>query len=50
VIAELMGVSQPAIPNVVKYVRGKIIDKAPLWIRLHFSGSPALNGKQLLVK
>jgi hypothetical protein len=33
-VAELMGVSQPTVSNVIKYVTGKIIDKAPLWI--HF--------------
>jgi hypothetical protein len=42
-VAELMEVSQPIVSNVVKFVTGKIIDKAPLW-RL------ALNGKQLLVR
>jgi hypothetical protein len=33
-VAELMEVSQPIVSNVVKFVTGKIIDKAPLWI--HF--------------
>jgi hypothetical protein len=32
-----MEVSQPIVSNVVKYVTGKIIDKAPLWI--HFPGA-----------
>jgi hypothetical protein len=39
-VAELMEVSQPIESNVVKFVTGKIIDKAPL----------CSNGKQLLVK
>jgi hypothetical protein len=37
-VAELMEVSQPIVSNVVKFVTGKIIDKAPLWI--HFPGAP----------
>ncbi|CAH1377322.1 unnamed protein product [Tenebrio molitor] len=36
-VAELMEVSQPIVSNVVKFVTGKIIDKAPLWI--HFPGA-----------
>jgi hypothetical protein len=27
-----MEVSQPIVSNVVKFVTGKIIDKAPIWI------------------
>jgi hypothetical protein len=34
-VAELMEVSQPIVSNVVKFVTGKIIDKAPLWIHFH---------------
>jgi hypothetical protein len=33
-VAELMEVSRPFVSNVVKFVTGKIIDKAPPWI--HF--------------
>jgi hypothetical protein len=33
VVAESMEVSQPIVSNVVKFVTGKIIDKAPLWIQ-----------------
>jgi hypothetical protein len=36
-VAELMEVNQPIVSNVVKFVMGKIIDKAPLWI--HFPGA-----------
>jgi hypothetical protein len=36
-VAELMEVSEPIVSNVVKFVTGKIIDKAPLWI--HFPGA-----------
>jgi hypothetical protein len=36
-VAELIEVSQPIVSNVVKFVTGKIIDKAPLWI--HFPGA-----------
>jgi hypothetical protein len=36
-VAELMEVSLPIVSNVVKFVTGKIIDKAPLWI--HFPGA-----------
>jgi hypothetical protein len=36
-VAELMKVSQSILSNVVKFVTGKIIDKAPLWI--HFPGA-----------
>jgi hypothetical protein len=54
-VAELMEVSQPIVSNVVKFVTGKIIDKAPKNYRQGttldtFSWRPALNGKQLLVK
>jgi hypothetical protein len=36
-VAELMEVSLPIVSNVVKFVTGKIIEKAPLWI--HFPGA-----------
>jgi hypothetical protein len=36
-VAEFMEASQPIVSNVVKFVTGKIIDKAPLWI--HFPGA-----------
>jgi hypothetical protein len=36
-VAELIEVSQPIVSNVVKFVTGKIIDKAPFWI--HFPGA-----------